>query len=435
MKSRFSFPRPLRPLAVAAFAAVLFGACDEQIDGGAACPALCPNPPGATRDTTLFAAVDLDTTISGFPTLGAEVRLFIASMGDTLLTYGVARYDSLPGTFRHTNSATDSVITVVDTGAYVTLPIVAADTLGGATTVELYDVDLFGVDDSDPLEPASAFTPDRLLGTKTFPASALKDSIKVPINPDKLLAMIQKSVPENRLRLGIKVAGTGQNHLSVLTSNALGSNGPYVVFRPSLGDTTVPVISVRPRSKFPADEPFTAGALADYLIVVTGPPPPLANTFRIGGLPARRTYLRFNIPDRLIDSSSVVRASLILTQAPRPGAPLARDSIAIQQLGVVASAEVTDLARALLLATQIRLGAVDTVRTAPRDTGLVSFEMIDLVRTWRGTKAAKTPRALALRSTVEGGLPQYVDFFSMEAPASVRPQLKITYVPRVPPGL
>ena len=36
----------------------------------------------------------------------------------------------------------------------------------------------------------------------------------------------------------------------------------------------------------------------------------------VGGLPAQRTYLRFDIPTRLIDSATVVRATLMLTQVP-----------------------------------------------------------------------------------------------------------------------
>jgi len=56
----------VRPLAVAMALGVAFGACDEQLNGGIACPSLCPTPPSTLRDTTFFP-VDLDTSIAVFP--------------------------------------------------------------------------------------------------------------------------------------------------------------------------------------------------------------------------------------------------------------------------------------------------------------------------------------------------------------------------------
>jgi hypothetical protein len=415
-----------RPLALTAAVAVAFGACDEKLAGGIGCPALCPQLPTTIRDTTFFA-VELDTAIAGYPALGTEVQFFLASMGDTLQTRVVVRYDSLPNTFRRLNSAEDSLITAVDTGAFVKLRIVTGDTLDAPTTIELYDVDLDGAEESDPTAVAAAFTPDRLLGSRTFAAESLKDTARVPIDPAKLLAKIQVDTPPGRLRLGVRVSSTSErSSMSLIAHNAGG--GAQLTFRPST-DSTVPLITVFPLSKT-APEPFLLNDFADYLVIAKPPPDPPPDVFRVGGLPGRRAYLRFNIPTRILDSSNVVRATLQLTQRPNSFSPQATDTIAIQHLKVTAGAAVTDIARALLFLDRIRFRFNDSILVTAADSGVREFEMIHLARDWRGTSPDTTPRAVALRATREGELARQVDFFSLEAAAGQRPRLRITYVPR-----
>jgi len=418
-----SWLKHARPLALATAVVVAFGACDEQLAGGLACPALCPNPPVTLRDTTIFA-VDLDTSIAGYPSFGGELRFFIASFGDTLETAAVVRYDSLPKTFTRPNVAGDSLIIVVDTGAHIQLTVVRGDTLAAPTTIEIYDTDLQGAEDADPTIVAGAFTPDRLLGSRTIPADSLRNTVRVPIDPLRLLNKIQSDTPANIMRIGIKVAQAGNPKVSVESSN--GGGAPLLVFRPST-DSTVPLISIQPFSRTPA-EVFLASDLADHQLVLKSPPSPPLTVFRVGGLPSRRAYLHFTIPPAILDSSNVVRATLILTQRPNAFAPEANDTVSVGQFGVIAGPTVTDLTRALLFLS--RLDIRDSVRVVSSDSAVRTFEMIDWVRAWRGTKPEKTPRAMAIATTTEGENARQVDFFSIEAPLAVRPRLRLTYLPR-----
>ena len=110
----------------------------------------------------------------------------------------------------------------------------------------------------------------------------------------------------------------------------------------------------------------------------------------MGGIPGRRGYFEFDIPQFLIDSTDLVRATLELTQKPNPAAPRADDTVTVRELRVFASREVTDLDRRLLFVDRFR--DLDTLAMIPADSGLRQFEMIDLVQSWRGTTAARTPR-------------------------------------------
>jgi hypothetical protein len=53
-----------------------------------------------------------------------------------------------------------------------------------------------------------------------------------------------------------------------------------------------------------------------------------------------------------------------------------------------------------------------------------------VVRAWRFVGTSHTPRALVLRVREEGLKAGEVNFFSADASASVRPRLRLTYVPR-----
>jgi hypothetical protein len=413
--------KAVQPLALVATLAVFLGACDENLDGGTACPILCPQQQLTLQDTTLFA-VELDTSIAGFPSLGSEVQFFIASLGDTLETAAIVRFDSLPQTFRRLNSVDDSTIVAVDS-AYVRLALVAGDTIDAPTTIEVYDVDLDGAEEADPTSVTSAFTPDRLLGSATIAGADLQDSAKVFIDNARLLERIQRVPNGNRLRVGIRVTSTGNNRLSALSTN--GGGVPLLIFRPSV-DTAVPKITVLPMSRTPLDA-FESLALADYQVVLRAPPPPASDVVRVGGLPGSRAYFRFNIPSNIIDSTNIVRATLILTQTPSPGAPEPDDSIGILPKRVIASPAVTDISRAMTL-TQ---GGADSTRMTGGGAGDRLFEIIGLVRAWAQTSPDSTPRAMTLESSVEGALPRQVDFFSTGAAnAAVRPRLRLTFLPR-----
>jgi len=410
---------------VIAAVAVAFGACDEQLDSGGACPSLCPQPSGQIRDTT-FVAIALDTSIAGFPTQGLETELYIASLQDTLQTRGVIRFDSLPKTFRHNNTAVDSAIVAIDTGSVLRVYVAVPDTTGVQTTVEAYDVDLGGAEDTDPNAVGSAFTPDRLLGSRTFAAALLKDSLDIPIDPAKLLTKVQADTPANRLRVGLRVSSTaGSAKLSINSTNSA-SNSSRLIFHPAPGDATVPVTNYSPYSKTPS-EPTTASALRDYVAFLQTPPPPGATVLRVGGLPGRRVYLLFDIPSRIIDSTDIVRATLQLTQVPSLSSPEPQDTIGVQQFAVSASSNVEDIARALQLLVAAR---TDTMHVVPSGSGVRPFEMLEQVRFWRSTSPTKTPRAVALRLVREGLVAGQADFFSIEAPADVRPSLRLLYLPR-----
>jgi hypothetical protein len=188
---------------------------------------------------------------------------------------------------------------------------------------------------------------------------------------------------------------------------------------------------VTPFSRTPADESIAAGHLSDYTIIAKGPPPAPPLDLAVGGLPPRRTYFRFNIPLNIVDSSTVVRATLLLNQIPNSSLD-PTDVLKLLPGLVLAGKSVTDPSKASQIATDI---ALDTVSVSPGGSGITQVELANAFPIWRTQSPDSTPRAIILRSITEGNSPLEIRFSSSEAAAALRPRLRISFTPRVPLGL
>ena len=141
--------------------------------------------------------------------------------------------------------------------------------------------------------------------------------------------------------------------------------------------------------------------------------------------------MEFSIHPIVLDSVQVIRATLRLTQrtSRQPGG--VNDTVTLVVNPVVAGPNITDLNTASQFIGSPASFGIDTLKLVARDSGLREIELVNLVRTWRVIGTTNTTRAIVLRSPLEGELAAELDFFSSRAvPASLRPTLRLTYVPR-----
>jgi hypothetical protein len=412
----------------ARLAGVLFiigivAACTETLDTSVGCPDLCSDQSGGIQTVTIDAVV-LDTTVSALTGQGTENSMLVATRGDTVDSRAVVRFDSIPARYtRSTADTTTTAITTVDS-ARIRFRI---DTTGakfpGPVTIEAYDVDS---DAPDSLTSAvvALFTTNQLITSKTFAAGDLKDTVDIEIPGSAILARLGQ-----RLRLGLRaVSPAGSVQFRIFSVESGLAEQLYFRANP---DTTIKPISLIPYSKTPANQPAIAARLSDYTVLVKGPPPAPAGSLDVGGLPARRIYMRFNVPAFLADTAEIVRASLLMTQRPDrsldPG-----DTVRIVAHVSLAANAVTDLSRAAQITAQTSL---DTLRVAPGDSGVKLLEVAQVVSLWRTQQVDKTPRAIVLVSGTEGQAPLRALFFSIEAAPELRPRLQISYSTRKSRGL
>lgn len=409
----------------AAIAALLIGmlvGCSEHVTGSLGCPALCSDQSADLRDTTLTGVVVLDTTFVGFPRLGDSRNITLLNFADTADVRLVARFDSLPRAYFLGAATADSTIRRVDS-AFVQFRI---DTLNSTRTLPI-TIDAFDVDttanDTLPASLIPLFRPDRLIGSQTFQPAEVKDTMRLALSSAKVFAKIRDTL---HLRVGLRIRGTASVKLAVLGS----LYSPRLTFRVS-ADTSVRPDTVLPLSQTPTADGNIRNALQVYSVIAAGAlPTPPPGRFTIGGLAGARSYIRFDIPTIVLDSVQVIRASLLLTQ--RPGRSLAglRDSVTVYTQPVLAAPTVTDVFTAATFLGGAFVYGVDTLRLAPRDSGLRSIELVNLVRFWKSVGTTNSSRSLVLRTPQEGTSPAELSFFSMEGPAAVRPKLRLTYVPR-----
>jgi hypothetical protein len=417
------FVLPDRILRGALGALLFFGfvACSEEVTGSLGCPNLCGDQSATLFDTTLTGVITVDSVLTGYPQFGSARDFTLIAQGDTADVRLVIRFDTLPNTFRHPNAVEDSAFTRLDS---TRITFVVDTTIGrpkAPVTIEAFDVDTTAADSlTAALIPL--FRPDRRIGSRTFQVSEIRDTLPLPLDSSVVLA---KAKAGARLRVGLKVSSTQSVRLRVAGSVF----SPRLTFRAS-PDTLVPKDTVLLQSNTPAGESI-ATVYAMYPIVVSGALPiPGSGVLAVGGVNGARAFLRFNVPTILLDSVQVIRASLLLNQLPSRVAASSADTIAMLVNPILAGSQITDVGTIANFAGSGTVIGVDSVRLVPKDGGLRSVELVNLFRAWREVGTQNSIRAIILRAKQEASSAAELDFVSTEGPESLRPKLRITYVPR-----
>jgi hypothetical protein len=396
--------------------------CSENLDSSATCPVLCPQIGGNVQNITIDAVV-VDTTVPALSGLGTEPGLLLASRGDTLDTRVVIRFDSLPATFIPVGD-TARPITSVDS-AYIQLKLDTLSIKGpGPVTIQAYDVDTTA-NDTSAAAVLALFRPDRFISSQTFTRAQLTDSLKYFISNSAVLAKIQSRTP---LRVGLRATGASSSQMRFISTE--GGFAPVMVFR-ATPDTTTKPLTVTLFSKTPVGESILATNLKDYTVIAKGPPPAPPILLAVGGLPAHRVYILFNIPSSIIDSSTVVRATLLLNQVPNTAID-PTDTVFVLPQVVLAGKAVKDPAKAAQIIGSI---SVDTLKLKPGGSGLTNVELARAFTLWHTQQPDTLPRAIVLKSVVEGNSPLELRFSSTEDAVALRPRLRISYTKTVPLGL
>jgi hypothetical protein len=414
----------------AAASAALLASCSEKLQNEAGCPILCPDQSGPVQNVSLDATT-IDTTVASVSGIGTELGLLVANRGDSLDTRAIIRFDTLPARFAPTASdTTTQAVSRVDS-AMLTMRIDTASLkVDGTVTIEAYDVDTTLTSDSTVADTLTApmlalFRPDRLIGSHTYTRAQILDTLRYSISDSTVLA---KAKAGKRLRIGLRAVSSTSSQIRIFSAEA--GAAPNLYYRVST-DTTIHPFLLSPYSRTPIGQSIIAAHLSDFTIIAKSPAPAPPQTLNMGGLPPTRIYMRFEIPSFIVDSSTVVRAALVLTQIPNrtidPG-----DSIRVSPALVLAAQAVTDPTKASQILAEI---ALNPLNVAVGDSGQKTIELAPAFGFWRGLDATSTPRAIVLRSAEEGVSPLQARFFSIEAPAALRPKLLISYVRKTPLGL
>jgi hypothetical protein len=420
---------------------LVLAGCQEDLAGGAACPALCPDTL-TVRDTVLFASEMLasDVTLRGSPALGTEAQLLAADYvqnGDRLHTGVVFRFDSVQRVLTDTTGKPPRAITSVDTAS---LRInIAAPSSGSydstlvrdtVVTFVVYDVDA-AAGDFDTAAVRARFGATEV-GSREVLRDSLTGTIAIPLDTGYLASHIRNG---DRIRLGLEVRSDNGAQVRIFSVEG---GSPTSLQYTAFADTSrlSAAVSVNTRSSTgPAIR-----SLADYALLLEGAPPPPSDVLAAGGIPSSRIFLRFDIPPSLIDSSTtIVRANLEMNQQ---GNDLyaSDDTVALVTRLVRATKAVSDPAQAAVLSIDpIALSsafAVPEVRVSPSETRVDTIPLAHIFLFWKSEGPETMQRSIVLQSSSQGLDPRRFYLYSSDAAdESLRPRLRITYIPRSGFGL
>ena len=414
--------------AVATMIALVATGCAEKLDSSAGCPLTCVDQSVQIKTVTLDA-VQTDSTVLGGLGKGTETRMLLANRGDTLDTRVIIRFDTLPSKSKATPSDTGVAIAFADSAILRLVVDSSVVAIGVPITLSIYDVDsTAAVDDTSATAVAPLFSPSRLITTKQFAAGTLVDSVQIPLPSAFILA---KASAHARLRLGLQVSASKSVELRVLATES--GFGATLSTRIS-PDTAVAPVVMPPYSTTPTNNVSISQSLGDFTIVVKGTPPPPAGILTVGGLPGSRTYLLFNIPPAITDSSLVVAATLVLAQEPS-ASPDAADSMSIQPYLVLAGPGVHDASKAAQIVAATTVLGLSPLVTFPGASGVQEVQIGPAFKYWGVQTAALLPRAIVLQSAQEDYSPQQAFFYSSSSDPTLRPKLRISYTPRARVGV
>jgi hypothetical protein len=380
--------------------------CTEDLfaPGVGLCPAFCPPEQVAVVDTMLLDAVLTDSAYRGYvlPHEAGAMQL-VADPGGALPTSRViVRF--LPFAERLLLRAGDTT----------TGPVLATDSFdirvsvqargGAGLELAFYRLPVT-VDTSTTFVALDPYFADStLLVIVAIPDTLTADSVGARFAAD---AFPTFEADGRTAGVGVELRAVDRGFVTL--GSLEGADAPILTRHVQLDSAGVPV--PRREGKLPLVDTFVGPDV----------PPAAADLLRVGGAPSARSLLRFTLPPRILDSSTVVRATLILVPAaPAVGAPG-------DTLHVLAQAVSADVgAKSPLIAVSqdsvltqrvpVPVGVADTLR----------LDITTLVLAWAADSTR--PRSIMVRAVPEGGAFAEGLFGSSASPAG-RPALQLTFVP------
>jgi hypothetical protein len=237
--------------ACAALLLVGFVACSENVTSSLGCPALCVDESATLRDTVLAGVISLDSTFLGFPRPGDNRDVTLINQVDTADVRLAVHYDTLPTRYQIPTATSDSAIRQVDSATMIFLIDTLVTKPTTPVTVDAFDIDTTA-SDTTTATLATLYRPDRLIGSQTYAATDFtSDTMRLSLNNDAIFGKIRDSL---RLRIGLKVRGTGTAKLRIL-----GAGFPPLIRFRAAADTTVAPDTLFPQSITPAGNVYAQG--------------------------------------------------------------------------------------------------------------------------------------------------------------------------------
>ncbi|MGE5091429.1 MAG: hypothetical protein ACM3OH_04585 [Bacillota bacterium] len=400
--------RAARFMALGAVTLALAG-CQEKLSAPGDCPGICPGDQSVVFDTLITPVFGGDSTygpgnVGGYVSPGEGSSLRVSNGLAGADNFAVVRFVARPDVV--TLNGTDYPYTIDSVLVGVTL--LRRDPAATGLNLEIYRLSSPATVDSTRTftQVQSDFAPANLLTVIPIPDTLQSGVLRKVFTGAALGTIAIPAADAGVLALGYRITAPAPTGIRIGSSSA-GTAGPTFLtyYTPTTADTAL--LHQPPLPRIVAYNGFVSSVSAI----------PDSTTITVGGVPSSRALLRFSIPARIRDSSTIIRATLELTPlAPMTGLP--GDTVALDVRSVLAdlgakSPRLSNPATRVLTSL-LTLGSTDTVRV----------DVTTLVDLWQNP--SRLPPALFLALQPEGSSFSQAVFGSTRQ--GVSPRLRLTYV-------
>jgi hypothetical protein len=380
--------------------------CQERLTAPGECPELCPGGESRVLDTVINALTGLDTSYVGYIARTSAGALLVSNGLPASEDRAVYRFNARADSI----AVRDTLRAYTVDSALLALNLIARDTLVNGLKLYLYridptvDIDATFESIDQQLVPAAIIdsieVPDSLNAglVQTVLRGADLGKVALPTGTGGVLAIgvAMAADQPSGVRLGGSAAGTGATFISYVTLDV-----------PDTG-------SIRQQS--------VTRSPAFNVFVTASPLVPDDAFLTVGGEPSARALIRFDLPEAIEDSATIVRATLELV--PRSALlglpsdrPLLQAKALLADLGAK-SPVTTD--RRFIISDTLDLGTADTVR----------LDVTPIVQVWQAS--SDRPEAIFLSLLPEAASFTRPVFGSTRSGTVGAPRIRITYLKPFP---
>ena len=385
----------------ALLAGLLAAGCRETTVAPGDCPTLCPSAEVDVLDTTLTGIVASDSSYRGFVSAPeAAINRLSNLPGD--LSAAVVQFFPRPDHWFGTSLVDTIRLASVDS-VTLTVRVAQRDTSVDSLRILVYRAPRpRTIDTLTTYDSVAAWIHDSLLvDSIPIPDSLQAGAITWRL-PDG--AFTPDTVDSNIVGAVFVLRSPTPTVVNITANDFIGE--PQLAWYGRAADTTLTNL-------------FTSVPSFDTFVQSPEPPAMLADRLFVGNIPAARALLRFTIPRYFIDSTTIVRALLVLSpMAPAGGIP--STDFLLEARGIV-----RDYGAKSFFTPDGSL--ISGVRVTVGDTAQVEIGITNILRTWRGIPPDSLPRAVILRVADEGRTLGELAFAPSSGGARA-PFLRLTYI-------
>jgi hypothetical protein len=381
---------------------ILVTSCTERLTTPGGCPSLCPGGTPEFRDTVLTSIIEGDSSFTGYTSPTDAASLLLSNGGalgeSRALIRFIPRGDSV--------FAGDSLKPFTIDSVVLSVFLQARDTtvLGQAIDVYRLPPTFDSLTTFAALD--AAMVPATLLRTIDVADAARSGRLEMKFAGADLAKLSYVPADSTRLVIGLRLRAPVSTGMYIGAAAGGDATPLYRTFTDvEIADTLL-------------QKPVLQRGVVQNITLRAAPSPDDPALFRVGGFPAARGLIRFDVPRYLRDTATIIRATLELV----PGAPvvgIAGDSARIDVRALLADFGAKSVVEPTRVASAWFHPGVDTVR----------IEVASVIRLWTG--GSTFPTALRVQLGQEWATFLAPAFQSVRSPNG-GPRLRITY--RTPAG-